>query len=163
MDRPIPRFAPVTSTDLPNAVSFRSSAPDATGCDPTLHNLVRVFWTGPAYRGGEGDSLNSHPNTPVTITSARPALSADIRRREIRYLLSMGIRTACFVLAIVTDGPVRWVLVAGAVFLPYIAVVLANATDRRSYAGPPAFHVEDRPRLEAQPSADAPHDVRHPG
>jgi Protein of unknown function (DUF3099) len=107
--------------------------------------------------------LNSHPNTPVTITSARPALSADIRRREIRYLLSMGIRTACFVLAIVTDGPVRWVLVAGAVFLPYIAVVLANATDRRSYAGPPAFHVDDRPQLESQPPADAPHDAGHPG
>lgn len=63
----------------------------------------------------------------------------------------MGIRTACFVLAIVTDGPLRWVLVAGAVFLPYVAVVLANATDRRELSGPPAFFAEDRPLLEQRP------------
>lgn len=94
----------------------------------------------------------SHPDTPVTITSARPALSADIRRREIRYLVSMGIRTLCFVLAIVTDGPLRWVLVAGAVFLPYIAVVLANATDRREFSAPPAFYAGDRPLLESPPA-----------
>jgi hypothetical protein len=105
--------------------------------------------------------LNSHPNTPVTITSARPARSADIRRREIRYLLSMGIRTVCFVLAIVTSGPVRWVLVAGAVFLPYVAVVLANAADHRTYAGPPAFSAEDRPMLESGPPAEG--DTKRPG
>ncbi len=91
--------------------------------------------------------LNSSPD-PTVITSARPSRSADIRRREIRYLVSMGIRTACFVLAIVTHGPLRWVLVAGAVFLPYVAVVVANATDRREFSGPTAFHVEDRPLLE---------------
>ena len=96
--------------------------------------------------------MNSHPDTPV-ITSAPVSRSADIRRREIRYLLSMGIRTCCFVLAIVTDGPVRWVLVAGAVFLPYVAVVLANATDRRSFSGPPAFTADDRLQLTEGPSA----------
>ncbi|MBA2558730.1 MAG: DUF3099 domain-containing protein [Propionibacteriales bacterium] len=94
--------------------------------------------------------MNSHPQTPV-ITSARPSHSADIRRREIRYLLSMGIRTVCFVLAIVTDGPLRWVLVAAAILLPYIAVVLANATDQRDWAGPPAFRADDRPALEQRP------------
>lgn len=96
--------------------------------------------------------MNSHPETPIAITSARPARSADIRRREIRYLVSMGIRTVCFVLAVVTSGPLRWVLVAGAVFLPYVAVVLANATDRRQSAAPPAFYAEDRPLLEAPPA-----------
>jgi len=49
-----------------------------------------------------------------------------------RYLLSMGIRTACFVLAVIALGVlhwavVGWALVIGAVILPYIAVVLANA------------------------------------
>jgi Flp pilus assembly protein TadB len=108
--------------------------------------------------------LNTHSSsTPVTITSARPAHSADIRRREIRYLLSMGIRTACFVLAIVTSGPLRWVLVAGAVFLPYVAVVLANATDRRSYAGPPAFYNEDRPQLQGPPPVENTGNSAHPG
>jgi Protein of unknown function (DUF3099) len=49
-----------------------------------------------------------------------------------RYLLSMGIRTACFVLAVIALGVlhwavVGWTLVIAAVILPYIAVVIANA------------------------------------
>lgn len=45
----------------------------------------------------------------------------------------MLLRTVCFVGAIaVGPGPLRWLLLAGAVFLPYVAVVAANATDRRS-------------------------------
>ena len=41
----------------------------------------------------------------------------------------MVIRTVCFGLAkIVVDGPMRWVFIAGAVFLPYVAVeTFANA------------------------------------
>jgi hypothetical protein len=66
----------------------------------------------------------------------------------VRYLLSMGIRTACFVGAIVAQGWLRWTLVAAALVLPYIAVVLANATDHRSQAGPPLFLSEDRRVLE---------------
>jgi hypothetical protein len=49
-----------------------------------------------------------------------------------RYLLSMGIRTACFVLAVIALGMLHWTvvgwgLVIAAVILPYIAVVVANA------------------------------------
>ena len=61
------------------------------------------------------------------ITAARPSLSEDIRSRQTRYLVSMSVRTVCFVLAIVTSGPLRWIFFAGAVVLPYVAVVLANA------------------------------------
>jgi len=61
------------------------------------------------------------------ITGARPSLSEDIRSRQFRYLVSMTIRTVCFVLAIVTNGWLRWVFFTGAVFLPYVAVVIANA------------------------------------
>lgn len=43
----------------------------------------------------------------------------------------MGIRTVCFVLAFVLDGVLRWTCVGLAVVLPYIAVVAANATNRR--------------------------------
>ncbi len=88
-------------------------------------------------------------DSPVAITSARPARSVDIRRRQTRYLLSMGLRTICFVLAIVTTGPLRWSFVAGAVFLPYVAVVLANATDRRESVGPTAYLDNEKPLLEA--------------
>lgn len=92
--------------------------------------------------------MNQHPDQPVNITSARVSHSEDLRRRQMRYLFSMGVRTACFVLAIVTTGPLRWVLVAGAVFLPYVAVVLANASDRRTSTGPASFPSEQAPLLE---------------
>ncbi|MBA2699422.1 MAG: DUF3099 domain-containing protein [Nocardioidaceae bacterium] len=97
--------------------------------------------------------MNQPSDDPVSITSARVSHSQDLKRRQRRYLLSMLTRTICFVLAIVTDGPVRWVLVAGAVFLPYIAVILANAGDTRTVTGPPAYHTEDLPALEVGPDA----------
>lgn len=59
----------------------------------------------------------------------------------------MMIRTACFVGAVVAEGVLRWVLVAGALFLPYIAVVMANAGVQREPDAPEAFTVADQPEL----------------
>lgn len=95
--------------------------------------------------------MTQHPDQPVSITSARTSRSEDMHKRQTRYLMSMAIRTVCFVLAIVTDGWVRWVFVTGAVFLPYVAVVLANATDRRSQSGPGSFLVQEGPALTTGP------------
>jgi Flp pilus assembly protein TadB len=92
--------------------------------------------------------MSHQHDAPVSITTARSGRSADIRRREVRYLVSMGVRTVCFVLAIVTSGPVRWVLVGAAFVLPYIAVVIANATDRRDEAQQVPFS-PDRPQLNS--------------
>jgi hypothetical protein len=61
-----------------------------------------------------------------SITGARPGTSVDVDRRMHRYLFSMGIRTVCFVGAVVASGPLRWVLLICALVLPYIAVVIAN-------------------------------------
>ena len=61
------------------------------------------------------------------ITSAQKSLSSDQPGRQRRYFISMMIRTACFILAVVLPSPFRWIALAGAVFLPYIAVVVANA------------------------------------
>ncbi|MBD8020764.1 DUF3099 domain-containing protein [Brevibacterium gallinarum] len=61
------------------------------------------------------------------ITDADESHEADTRARSRRYLLSMAIRITCFVLAIVTTGWLRWTCVAGAVFLPWVAVQIANA------------------------------------
>lgn len=47
--------------------------------------------------------------------------------RMKKYALSMAIRTLCFIGAVITPSPYRWFLVAGAVVLPYFAVVVANA------------------------------------
>ncbi len=64
----------------------------------------------------------------VQITSAPVSRGDEIRGRQRRYLLSMGLRTVCFLGAIVVgSGWLRWVLVAGALVLPYVAVVMANA------------------------------------
>lgn len=63
------------------------------------------------------------------VTDARRAHSEEVALRTRRYLISMGIRTVCLVLAIfVLHGPLRWVAVGAAVVLPWLAVVFANST-----------------------------------
>ncbi len=47
----------------------------------------------------------------------------------IKYALAMGIRMVCLVLIFVLDGWFKIIPVAGAVFLPWIAVVIANGDD----------------------------------
>jgi len=61
------------------------------------------------------------------ITSAQKSLSSDQPGRQRRYFYSMMVRTACFILTVILPSPFRWFALAGAVFLPYIAVVIANA------------------------------------
>lgn len=78
----------------------------------------------------------------VRITTAPTSRSEEIAARQRRYVISMTIRTLCFVAAVaVGPGWLRWVLIAGAVFLPYIAVVMANAGDHRD----DAFDLPDQP------------------
>lgn len=64
---------------------------------------------------------------PVIITNALDPLSADQRGRQRRYFISMMVRTGCFIASIFLPNPYRWFSMAGAILLPYIAVVLANA------------------------------------
>lgn len=91
----------------------------------------------------------------ATITTARRPLAEDIDSRAGRYLLSMGIRTACVVLAVVTDGFWRWVFLAGAILLPYLAVVLANA-GRERVDRPDTLL--DPPAITAGPAAESDRD-----
>jgi hypothetical protein len=68
------------------------------------------------------------------ITTARRPHSEDLAGRMRRYAISMGIRTACvviFAVLAIDDNPLAWVFVPAAVFLPYIAVLLANAGRER--------------------------------
>lgn len=67
-----------------------------------------------------------------SITSAADSHSKQVMSREKRYAISMAIRTICFVLAVIFSGPMRWVFLTGAVFLPYIAVVYANVPAKRT-------------------------------
>ena len=71
-----------------------------------------------------------------SITGADTALSQDQSGRQRRYLISMGLRTACFVGGVLSEGALRWTLIVGAVVLPYFAVVIANAgRERGGWAG----------------------------
>jgi hypothetical protein len=62
-----------------------------------------------------------------SITTAQSSLANDQSVRQRRYFISMMIRTICFILTVVLPSPFRWIALTGAVTLPYIAVVVANA------------------------------------
>ena len=78
-------------------------------------------------RGREPDAIR--------ITTAAESRAADIAGRQKRYVLSMSIRTVCFVGAIVASlAGIGWlwpILIAAALVLPYVAVVMANARNTR--------------------------------
>ncbi len=65
--------------------------------------------------------------TAIVITNAQEALSFEQRGRARRYFVSMMIRTACFIATIFLPSPYRWFAMGGALVLPYVAVVFANA------------------------------------
>lgn len=67
------------------------------------------------------------------ITTAAADPRADTAARQKRYVISMTIRMVCFLAAayFAPEWPM-WILLAGAIFLPYVAVVGANAKDMRS-------------------------------
>ena len=71
----------------------------------------------------------------VRITSAAASRNDDIASRQKRYLLSMGLRTICFVGAIIASLlGIHWlwpILIVGALVLPYVAVVMANAASTK--------------------------------
>ena len=62
-----------------------------------------------------------------SITTAQSGLSLDQAARQRRYFISMMIRTACFILTVLLPSPYRWIALGGALTLPYIAVIAANA------------------------------------
>lgn len=78
------------------------------------------------------------------ITSAQQGLSSDLPGRQRRYFISMMIRTACFIAAVVVPSPYRWFFLVAALLLPYFAVVIANAGRERIDPGSAIIHEERR-------------------
>lgn len=72
-------------------------------------------------------------------------------------MITMGVRIACFILMVVITpyGWYTWVFAAGAIFLPYVAVVIANvgADSRREPERPERALPAPPP---AAPTSDAP-------
>ncbi|RAE56889.1 DUF3099 domain-containing protein, partial [Burkholderia multivorans] len=73
---------------------------------------------------------------PQQITTADTALDDDMKSRIIKYSITMTIRTLCFVAAYfafaASQHVLMWIFVAGAVLLPYPAVIFANAGRERT-------------------------------
>lgn len=74
-----------------------------------------------------GDDGNDGDAEVHSITSASPGHSVDMHQRMVRYAVAMGIRMVCIVAIFFVDGWFKLIPVAGAVFLPWVAVVIANA------------------------------------
>lgn len=65
--------------------------------------------------------------TTQSVTSVDISPDEDRRGRLIRYSIAMSIRFVCVILAVLVHGWLMWVFFAGAILLPYFAVVIANA------------------------------------
>ncbi|PJJ63202.1 DUF3099 domain-containing protein [Compostimonas suwonensis] len=61
-----------------------------------------------------------------SITSLPQSPDAERRARMIKYTVAMSIRVVCVLLLLVVRGWWLVVVAAGAIFLPYFAVVIAN-------------------------------------
>ena len=103
------------------------------------------------------------------VTQAQRSRSDDINFRQRRYLLMMGIRAVCFVIAVVMFvNHLGWLVVIpvlGAIFIPYFAVVFANGG--REPSNTRGF-MEYRPNLPATrdpagPSSENGHRPARPG
>lgn len=92
------------------------------------------------------------------ITDAPSPHTDEMRARMIKYSVSMGIRVVCLFLMFFVHGWLLWVVIAGAVVLPYFAVIIANGgSDTRLMTAsdamidsPPATAL-DAPRAAEEP------------
>lgn len=103
---------------------------------------------------------------PQSITSLPPSPDQERRARMLRYTIAMTIRVACIFAMLFVQGWWLVVFAAGAIFLPYVAVVLANAQgtgrsghvvapDRQLPAAPSSPSGSTPPAGPASPSDDA--------
>ena len=64
---------------------------------------------------------------PQSVTSLEISPEQERRSRFIKYSIAMTVRVICLLLGVVVKGWFMWVCFAGAILLPYFAVVVANA------------------------------------
>jgi len=65
--------------------------------------------------------------TAVQTATALPRSPQQDRRSRMRkYTIAMSVRTLCLIGVVIVPDWWRFLLGAGAIFLPYVAVVLAN-------------------------------------
>ncbi|MDT0418624.1 DUF3099 domain-containing protein [Streptomyces sp. DSM 41982] len=103
------------------------------------------------------------------ITGARAGLQDDVRGRQRRYVISMLVRTASVIAAMLLWNVERYVAIVALVlgtFLPYVAVVIANAGRENApslpgtYVPPPPRPVLEGTARQAPAEPGEPHDQR---
>jgi|694.fasta_scaffold88298_3 hypothetical protein len=85
----------------------------------------------------------------ASISNVGQPLSKDQSSRARKYFISMMIRTLCFILAVILPSPYRWIALFGAVVLPYIAVIVANA-GRETVKGNTAIYANKTKEIGAE-------------
>lgn len=98
------------------------------------------------------------------ITDAPNPHTDEMHARMIKYGVSMGIRVVCLFLMFFVHGWLLWVVIAGAVVLPYFAVIMANGgADTRNMTAsdamiskPPATAIEAPAAPESGEEPDSP-------
>jgi hypothetical protein len=104
----------------------------------------------------------SHRDQAHVVTEARTGHSADIAYRERRYLIMMGIRTVCFLTALLMFvnhlGWLTAIPLVGALVIPYFAVIFANAARQPTTT---RCFLQDEPNLPERyvPPGEQPRDV----
>jgi hypothetical protein len=77
-----------------------------------------------------------HRDEAIRITTAAESREHDISARQRAYLFSMSIRVVCFLGAVIAGANgINWLwplLIIGAILLPYVAVVGANAAHTKA-------------------------------
>lgn len=94
-------------------------------------------------------SRSSSNDSVQNVTSVGINPEFERRRRMIRYTVAMTIRVVCLILGMFVQGWLMWVCFAGAILLPYFAVILANDVQVRADAEAPVPVVQDRKVIEA--------------
>jgi predicted tellurium resistance membrane protein TerC len=69
---------------------------------------------------------------PQSVTNLDISPEEERKSRMVRYLIAMSIRVVCIVAGVYVEGWLMWVCFAGAIFLPYSAVIIANASGSSS-------------------------------
>lgn len=87
---------------------------------------------------------------PILVTTAGKSPRDEQRDRARRYLITMGVRTLMFVLAVVLYAlHLKWeagVTAAASLVLPWVAVVAANAGPTRQAPEQPALYLREPPK-----------------